>query len=174
MTTRTGAPHRPGDDGRARDPDPRRGAACRAHRSRSVSREEEGPAERNATLPQPKVVRDKLALTNEPLYQDDRSWGWPPFDEVMAADAIQRLMPDLEPLPLCVDPIGSLRQNTEAGRPSAGPAIETGTHIILLGSARPLLEAFQHATSELQRWLMADYGFTERGSQTFMGQGSRG
>ena len=50
------------------------------------------------------------------------------------------------------------------------PRIETGTHIIVLGSARPLLEAFQHATSELQRWLMADYGFTERGAQTFMGQ----
>jgi acetamidase/formamidase len=41
---------------------------------------------------------------------------------------------------------------------------------MVLGSARPLLEAFQHATSELQRWLMADYGFTERGAQTFMGQ----
>jgi amidase len=50
------------------------------------------------------------------------------------------------------------------------PRMETGTHIIVLGSARPLLEAFQHATSELQRWLMADYGFTERGAQTFMGQ----
>ena len=50
------------------------------------------------------------------------------------------------------------------------PRMETTTHIIVLGSARPLLEAFQHATSELQRWLMADYGYTERGAQTFMGQ----
>src|SRR5262245_11551798 len=50
------------------------------------------------------------------------------------------------------------------------PRMETTTHVIVLGSARPLLEAFQHATSELQRWLMADYGFTERGAQTFMGQ----
>lgn len=52
----------------------------------------------------------------------------------------------------------------------AWPRMETATHIIVLGSARPLLEAFQHATSELQRWLMADYGFSERGAQTFMGQ----
>jgi acetamidase/formamidase len=52
----------------------------------------------------------------------------------------------------------------------AWPRIETTSHIIVLGSARPLLEAFQHATSELQRWLMSDYGFTERGAQTFMGQ----
>jgi amidase len=50
------------------------------------------------------------------------------------------------------------------------PRLEQGTHIMVLGSARPLLEAFQHATSELQRWLMADYGFTERGAQAFMGQ----
>src|SRR5438876_7135837 len=48
--------------------------------------------------------------------------------------------------------------------------LENDTHIMVLGSARPLLEAFQHATSELQRWLTADYGFTERGAQTFMGQ----
>src|SRR5258708_28139654 len=50
------------------------------------------------------------------------------------------------------------------------PRLENDTHLMVLGSARPLLEAFQHATSELQRWLMADYGFTERGAQTFMGQ----
>jgi amidase len=50
------------------------------------------------------------------------------------------------------------------------PRMESATHILVLGSARPLLEAFQHATSELQRWLTADYGFTERGAQTFMGQ----
>jgi amidase len=50
------------------------------------------------------------------------------------------------------------------------PRLENDTHIMVLGSARPLLEAFQHATSELQKWLMADYGYTERGAQTFMGQ----
>src|SRR5436190_19505593 len=52
----------------------------------------------------------------------------------------------------------------------AWPRLETETHVMVLGSARPLLEAFQHATSELQRWLMADYGLTERGAQTLMGQ----
>jgi acetamidase/formamidase len=50
------------------------------------------------------------------------------------------------------------------------PRLETETHVMVLGSARPLLEAFQHATTELQRWLMADYGLTERGAQTLMGQ----
>lgn len=50
------------------------------------------------------------------------------------------------------------------------PRLETSTHVMVLGSARPLLEAFQHATTELQKWLMSDYGFTERGAQVFMGQ----
>jgi amidase len=50
------------------------------------------------------------------------------------------------------------------------PRLETTTHVMVLGSARPLLEAFQHATTELQKWLMSDYGFTERGAQIFMGQ----
>ena len=52
----------------------------------------------------------------------------------------------------------------------AWPRLETDAHIMVLGSARPLLEAFQIATSEMQRWLMADYGFSERGASTFMGQ----
>jgi len=50
------------------------------------------------------------------------------------------------------------------------PRLETSTHLMVLGSARPLLEAFQHATTELQKWLMSDHGFTERGAQAFMGQ----
>jgi amidase len=50
------------------------------------------------------------------------------------------------------------------------PRIETDTHIMVLGSARPALEALQHATSEMQRWLVSDYGFTERGAAIFMGQ----
>jgi acetamidase/formamidase len=50
------------------------------------------------------------------------------------------------------------------------PRLENQTHIMVLGSARPLLEAFQHATTELQKWLVADYGFSERGASTFMGQ----
>ncbi len=49
------------------------------------------------------------------------------------------------------------------------PRLETAEHIMVLGSARPLLQALQHATTELQRWLMADYGFDERGSSLLLG-----
>lgn len=50
------------------------------------------------------------------------------------------------------------------------PRIESDTHVMVLGSARPLLQALQNATTEMQRWLMAEYGFSERGAATFMGQ----
>jgi acetamidase/formamidase len=54
--------------------------------------------------------------------------------------------------------------------PAAWPRIESDTHIMVLGSARPLLQALQHATTDMQKWLMADYGFSERGAQAYMGQ----
>lgn len=50
------------------------------------------------------------------------------------------------------------------------PRVESATHIMALGSSRALLEAMQHSSAELQRMLMEDYGMTERGAQTLMGQ----
>ena len=49
------------------------------------------------------------------------------------------------------------------------PRLETDEHLMAIGSARPLLQALQHATTELQRWLTSDYGFDERGSSLLMG-----
>jgi len=49
------------------------------------------------------------------------------------------------------------------------PRAESQDFIMVLGSARPLLQALQHATTEMQRWLMEDYGFDERGSSLLMG-----
>ena len=53
------------------------------------------------------------------------------------------------------------------------PRIESDTHLMMLGSARPLLQALQHATTEMQRWLMADHGFSERGASALHGPGAR-
>jgi acetamidase/formamidase len=50
------------------------------------------------------------------------------------------------------------------------PRLESNDYIMVLGSERPLLQAFQHATTELLRWLMADYGFDERTASMLMGQ----
>jgi amidase len=51
------------------------------------------------------------------------------------------------------------------------PRLENDDYIMVLGSSRSLVEALQHANTEMQRWLMADYGFDERGSSLLMGQG---
>ena len=65
---------------------------------------------------------------------------------------------------------GSRRRSTSSSPSSrqeedaAWPRLENDTYIMVLGSGRPLLEALQHATSELQRWLVADYGLSERGA----------
>jgi amidase len=50
------------------------------------------------------------------------------------------------------------------------PRLENDDYIMVLGSSRSLIEALQHANTEMQRWLMADYGFDERGSSLLMGQ----
>ena len=55
------------------------------------------------------------------------------------------------------------------GREIGWPRLETESHLMAIGSARPLLQALQHATTELQRWLMADHGFDERGSSLLLG-----
>lgn len=49
------------------------------------------------------------------------------------------------------------------------PRLESDEYLMVLGSARPLLQALQHATTELQNWLMNDYGFDERGSSLLLG-----
>lgn len=52
----------------------------------------------------------------------------------------------------------------------AWPRLENDTHIMVLGSERSLIEAVQHATTEMHRWLMADYKLSERGAALLMGQ----
>jgi acetamidase/formamidase len=50
------------------------------------------------------------------------------------------------------------------------PRLENDEYVMILGSARPLLEAFQIATAEMSRMLVADYGFNEHGAAALMGQ----
>ncbi len=55
------------------------------------------------------------------------------------------------------------------GKAIGWPRAENREFIMVIGSGRPLLQALQQATTEMQRWLMADYGFDERGSSLLMG-----
>lgn len=56
------------------------------------------------------------------------------------------------------------------GKKISWPRLENDDYIMVLGSSRSFIEALQHANTELQRWLIADYGFDERGSSLLMGQ----
>jgi acetamidase/formamidase len=54
--------------------------------------------------------------------------------------------------------------------PIQWPRLENETHVMVLGSERSLIEALQQSTSEMHRWLMQDYGLSERGASLLMGQ----
>ena len=51
----------------------------------------------------------EVALTNEPVYQGQPVLAVAALDEVTAADAIEKIVIDYEPLPFTVDPLVSLR-----------------------------------------------------------------
>ena len=56
------------------------------------------------------------ALTNEPLYQGEPILALAAVDERTAAEAIERIELDLEPLPFVVDPVESLRPGSANAR----------------------------------------------------------
>ena len=74
------------------------------------------------------------ALTNEPLYQGEPVLAVAAVDELTAAEAIERIDIDWEPLPFVVDPLESLRPNGPSARlegnvwapPAPRPAGATG------------------------------------------------
>lgn len=50
------------------------------------------------------------------------------------------------------------------------PRGENADYIFTVGNARPLDQATQHATTEMLRWLTADFGYDLRAASTLMGQ----
>ena len=52
---------------------------------------------------------NERALTNEPLYEGEPILAVAAVDETTAADAVERIVLDLEPLPFVLDPLDSLR-----------------------------------------------------------------
>jgi CO/xanthine dehydrogenase Mo-binding subunit len=55
------------------------------------------------------VLRPEVALTDEPVYEGEPILAVAAVDELTAAEAIDRIHLDLEPLPFVVDPLESLR-----------------------------------------------------------------
>lgn len=50
------------------------------------------------------------------------------------------------------------------------PRLEDSTHIMIAGSARPLIDAFRIAHVELIEWLTEDYGFDQLDAYALLGQ----
>ena len=59
----------------------------------------------------------------------------------------------------------------QKGRKIHWPRAENATHILTAGNARPLDQALQHATTEMCRWLMSEYGLDRAGAHLLLGQG---
>jgi amidase len=53
------------------------------------------------------------------------------------------------------------------------PRAETPDEIMTVGNARPLDQCVQHATTEMVRWLLEDYGLDARGAHLLLGQCAR-
>ena len=74
-----------------------------------AAEEEEGPDGGKADKPKP--IDPELGLTNEPVFQGQPVLAVAAVDEVTAANAIERIRIQWEPLPFCVDPLQSLHPN---------------------------------------------------------------
>ena len=71
-------------------------------------------------------LRPEVALTNEPLYKGEPILAVAAVSELAAAEAIENIALDLEPLPFVVDPLASLRPNGPNAR-REGNAFVGGT-----------------------------------------------
>ena len=70
------------------------------------------------------ILRPEVALTDEPVYEGEPILAVAAVDELTAAEAIDRIRLDLEPLPFVVDPMESLRP----GGPQEAAGTEHGRH----------------------------------------------
>jgi acetamidase/formamidase len=64
----------------------------------------------------------------------------------------------------------TLRLTVQKGRTITWPRGETADDIFTVGNARPLDQALQHATTEMAKWLMGEYGHDITSASHLMGQ----
>jgi len=64
----------------------------------------------------------------------------------------------------------TVRLTVQKGRRITWPRGETADDIFTIGNARPLDQALQHATTEMAKWLMEDFGHDITSASHLMGQ----
>src|SRR5207245_4414512 len=77
----------------------------------AAAAEEEGPGRGRgpAAAPPKPNIKPELGLTNEPVYQGEPILAVAAIDELTAAEAIEKIVIEFQPLPFVVDPLVSLR-----------------------------------------------------------------
>ena len=91
------------------------------------------PVPPGGQAPPPPPLPPETALTDEPVYQGEPILAIAAVDETTAAEAIELIRVDYEPLPFAVDPIDSLRPGSPSARTQgnvwtgAGPASKVST-----------------------------------------------
>jgi xanthine dehydrogenase molybdenum-binding subunit len=71
-----------------------------------------------------------MILSNEPRYQGEPILAVAADSEVLAAEAIERIIVDLEPLPFVVDPIETLRPGSPNARAEGNVWVGNGVETI--------------------------------------------
>ena len=67
---------------------------------------------------------NEAALTNEPLYEGEPIAAVAAVDELTAAEAVERIQVELEPLPFSLDPLDSLRPNGTNARSDGNTIVD--------------------------------------------------
>ena len=88
-------------------------ARCRTRASAASTRAPRSPCPASRRSSRPTICPDlggaERALTNEPFYAGEPILAVAAVDELTAAEAMEKIVVDLEPLPFVVDPLESLR-----------------------------------------------------------------
>jgi len=104
---------------------------------------------------------NERALTNEPLYKGEPILAVAAVDELTAAEAIERIQIDFEPLPFSVDPIQTLRPGSSNARTAGNvwkrvPVLATAPAGAPAAPARPGPPPSRPEIRE-QKWSDADF-----------------
>jgi xanthine dehydrogenase molybdenum-binding subunit len=104
--------------------------------------------------------KSELALTMEPLYQGEPILAVAAVDELTAAEAIEKIRIDFEPLPFVIDPLDTLRQGGPNPRIEGNIWVQAPAPAAAPGSPQP---APPPPTIGVLKWTEADFAAAKEG-----------
>jgi xanthine dehydrogenase molybdenum-binding subunit len=104
--------------------------------------------------------KSELALTMEPLYQGEPILAVAAVDELTAADAIEKIHIDFEPLPFVIDPLDTLRQGGPNPRIEGNIWVQSPPTAATPGSPPP---SPPPPTIGVLKWTEADFAAAKEG-----------